>query len=163
MKSLIKAAMVIILCFIAVPALAAPKQGTYEAGGQISAWFPDGDMESVFGASGNFLAYYTDHIAFGGRLEAGFSGDSMFNVVGEARYVFSKMGDITPYVGALVGPAFLSYNSKTYTALKAGGVAGVVTYTDKNWAIFGEVQAGQMFGDETQNFVGFGVGALFSL
>lgn len=163
MKKLLKAALVAVMCLAALPAFAAPRQGAYEAGVMVAGWLPTGDMDNVFGLGGNLLAYYTDHVALGGRIEAGVSGDSMISILGELRYTFDKSGDITPYAGILAGPAFLSYDSDSDTALKLAGMAGVVTYTDKNWAVFGELQAGITAGEDSESFIGFGVGVLFNL
>lgn len=163
MKKALRAAIVAVLCLAALPAFAAPKQGGYEAGVQLAGWLPTGDMDNVFGLGADILAYYTEHLAAGGRLEAGLSGDSMIALLGEAKYSFSQTGEITPYVGLLIGPAFLTYEGDSDTALKIAGTAGVTSYTDKNWAIFGELQAGILEGDDSESFVGFGVGVLFNL
>lgn len=159
-RILLKAAVLLSLALAASPALAEPRQGGYEAGVGLGGMFVSDKIDDLVAVHGNVLAYYTDQVAVGGRVQLGFGGDTAFSLLGEARYHLPQTNDVTPYVGALFGPSFIDANGDSATSLTLGAVAGVKKYMAKDWALFGEVQMGFLIGEENANYFGLGVGAL---
>lgn len=163
MKKILNVIAALGLCVLSTTALAAPKQGGYEAGLSLNGWFFGDDVDNLVGPSANFLAYYTDNVSIGGRAEVGFSNDSIFCLLGEIQYQLPEMGSVRPYAGALVGPAFVSSDSDSDTLLKFGGIVGGKSYISDDMAIFGEFQMGALAGSNGTTYFGLGVGALFKL
>lgn len=163
MKKIATVLAALVLCLLSTAAFAGPKQGGYEAGLSLNAWFFGDDVDSMAGPSANFLAYYTDTVSFGGRAELGLGNDSIFCLLGEVQFNLPDMGEVKPYAGVLVGPAFASTDSDSDTFLKLGGLVGVKSYIDKDMAIFGEFQMGALAGNNGTTYMGLGVGALFKL
>lgn len=140
-----------------------PRQGGFEAGVQATGWFFGEDIDNVFGPSANVLGYYTDSLALGARVEVGFATDTVYSVLAEAQYSLPKTNDLKPYVGALVGPCFVSANGDSDTLLKFGGTLGVKSYLNKDAALYGEFQMGYISGSGGTSYFGVGVGGLFNL
>jgi len=151
------------LTLAALPAFSAAKQGGYEAGGQLGAFFYGDKVDNMFGPSGNVLGYYTDQVAVGGRAELGLGNDTAFSLLGEVQYNFPQTGELIPYAGALLGPSFVDHGDGTDISMKLGGLVGVKSYMRDNMAVFGEFQMGFLAGDVSSTFFGVGVGCLFKL
>ncbi len=139
------------------------RQGKYEASAILSAWAMGGHIDNMAGVAGNFLAYYTNDIAVGARVEFGFGDDSLYSVLGEGRHIFAESSAITPYVGILVGPGFLDTKGDTDPTLKMAGIAGGKVYLNNGIAMFAEIQAGMVISDDTAGLVGLSLGLAFDL
>lgn len=164
MKKLYKVLLAAGFSLIAATAMAVePKQGGYEAGIQATGWFFGEDIENVFGPSANVLAYYTDALAVGARAEVGFASDTVYSILGEVQYSLPKTNELKPYIGALVGPCFVSADGDSDTLMKFGGTLGVKSYVSKEAAFFGEFQMGYISGSVGTSYFGVGVGGLFKL
>jgi len=120
--------------------------------------FMSDDVDDMVMLSGVLDVMYTNELALGLRVEAGFGGDDLYAALVEARYHFLINENAVPYAGAVAGPAMLHVDGDTDPAFKTGVFGGLKYYVNPLIALFAEMQFGGVYGDETATYAGLFVG-----
>jgi hypothetical protein len=91
-------------------------------------------------------------------VETGFGGDKLYDVAAEGRYYFLHSEVAVPYVGAMVGPAWIRVDGDSDPAMKTAAFGGFKYYVDPRISIFVEAQMGLILGGPDASFGAMALG-----